>query len=115
MKDERKIIGQRLKEAREYLGLSQQEAASHLDIPRSAISLIETGQRGIDTIELKSFATLYQKPVSYITGEEAIPTVSPEIDVLARKADRLSPEDKETLIQYIEFLIQQSQAKKNDG
>ena len=46
MNDDARIrIGNKLKDAREYLGISQEEAAKIAEIPRSAISLIESGQR----------------------------------------------------------------------
>ena len=46
---ERADIGARLKEAREYLGLSQQEVATSLNLPRTAVSMIESGQRGVES------------------------------------------------------------------
>lgn len=67
--DPRTIIGRRLKEAREYLNLSQEEAASFAKISRSAISLIENGQRKLDSVELMNLAKLYQKPIAYFTEE----------------------------------------------
>ena len=39
MSDDQAAIASRLKEAREYLGLSQQEVADATGIPRSAVSL----------------------------------------------------------------------------
>lgn len=38
-------LGKRLKEAREYVGITQEEAASHLKVRRSAISEMEAGKR----------------------------------------------------------------------
>ena len=59
----------RLKEAREYVGVSQDKVAAYLDIPRSAISEIESGKRNISAIELKKLATLYQRPISWFTDD----------------------------------------------
>ncbi len=64
-------LGDRLKEAREYVGFSQEEVANHLGVPRSAISLIETGARKIDALELTKLAKLYQRGVAELTGEES--------------------------------------------
>ena len=36
--DERKTLGERLRDAREYLGFSQEEVAKYLDVSRSALS-----------------------------------------------------------------------------
>lgn len=115
MTNERDDIGARLKAAREYLGLSQQEVADQLQLPRSAISLIETGQRRLEAMELKAFAKLYQRPVAYFTGEQEAPILPSDVEVLTRKAEKLSPEDRETLLRYTEFLLQQAEAKNQDG
>ena len=46
---DRQKLGARLREAREYLGLSQDDVAKYLNIPRTALSHIESGQRGVDS------------------------------------------------------------------
>jgi transcriptional regulator with XRE-family HTH domain len=108
---ERKKISSRLKEAREYLGLSQQDVADKLKLPRSAISQIENGQRGVEALELKGLAKLYQRPISFFTGEEQQALEPSEVDVLAKQVNKLSPEDRETLLRYAEFLIQKATSK----
>src|SRR4051794_30459416 len=69
---DRQTLGDRLRIAREYVGLKQEEVARHVGIPRSALSNIEAGQRKVDALELARLAKLYQRPVSWFTGEEAI-------------------------------------------
>jgi transcriptional regulator with XRE-family HTH domain len=106
-KDEnRQILGTRLKEAREYLELSQDEVARILDIPRTAVSLMEAGQRKVDAIELKKLAEIYQRPIGYFTGEAgaAIPPVPESVQHLARTAAKLSDRDREELLQFAQFL-----------
>ncbi|MDD4932686.1 MAG: XRE family transcriptional regulator [Methylacidiphilaceae bacterium] len=58
-------LGQRLRRSRESAGLSQKEAATELGLPRPAISQIEAGKRGVDTLELMRLARLYGKPVTW--------------------------------------------------
>ena len=103
--DYRALLGARLKEAREYLELSQDEVAKVLNVPRSAISLIEAGQRKVDALELKQLAEIYQRPVGHFTGEiaEAAPA-SAEVQHLARAAAKLTDKDREELIRFAEFL-----------
>src|SRR5215831_14333364 len=87
---ERKELGERLREAREYVGLSQDEVARYLSIPRTALSHIETGQRRVDALELKKLAELYKRPVGYLTGEEPIGAELPdEVAHLARAVSGL--------------------------
>lgn len=45
---DRETLGDRLRIAREYVGLKQEEVARHLSIPRSALSNIEAGTRKVD-------------------------------------------------------------------
>jgi len=114
VKDEdRKTLGERLREAREYLGFSQEEAANFLGVSRSALSLIETGQRKIDALELKKLAGLYKRPVGYFTGEE-VEDISFGTDVkhLARKVSELSPDDREELGRFADFLRARKQKKE---
>ena len=107
--NERKEIGVRLKEAREYLGLSQQEAASAINISRSAISLIENGQRKVDLIELKNFSKLYQRAISFFTDDEIkLPKIS-ELSGLQRATKGLSRNDVREVLKFAEFLKSRSE------
>jgi len=110
--DERVIVASRLKEAREYLGLSQQEAAESVGIPRTAISLMESGQRKVDAIELMRLAKLYCRPIGFFTGEPVEETNS-DVQLLARQASSLSEQDRSELLNFSEFLLQR--AKKQDS
>lgn len=103
---DRKELGARLREAREYVGLSQDEVARYLSIPRTALSHIETGQRRVDALELKKLAQLYKRPVGYFTGEEKIGEELPtDVEHLARTAfDDLSSRDREELKRFAEYL-----------
>lgn len=53
-------LGERIKKFREDLGLSQEELASKLGVPRPSISQIESGQRDISSIELAKLAGIFQ-------------------------------------------------------
>ena len=55
----------RLRQAREDAGLSQTEAARRLDKPQSFISKVESGQRRLDVLELKTLAGVYGKELSF--------------------------------------------------
>ncbi|KAA0592082.1 helix-turn-helix transcriptional regulator [Azospirillum lipoferum] len=102
---ERQRLGQKLKDAREYLALSQDEVAKLLHLPRSAISLIEAGQRKIDAFELKKLSEIYQIPISKLTGDESESGVeSVSIKHLARTASKLSDRDREELLRFAQFL-----------
>ena len=63
-KDYKEII-ERLKKARLESGLAQQEVADKLGKPQSYISKIESGERRLDVAEIKKFAAIYKKDVSF--------------------------------------------------
>ena len=52
-------LGHNLRTAREGRGLSQQEVADLLSLPRTAITNIESGNREVSTLELTGLAALY--------------------------------------------------------
>lgn len=114
--NERADIGARLKEAREYLGLSQQDVATALNLPRTAVSMMENGQRGVDSLELKALAKLYQRPIAFFTGEEeALASgVGADVALLAKQVAKLSDQDRGELLRFSEFLTQRSQLRSRD-
>lgn len=63
-KEHKYLVGQ-LKKAREKAGLDQKEVAKLLGRTQSYVSKIESGQRRLDIIQLKKFAKIYKKDLSY--------------------------------------------------
>jgi transcriptional regulator with XRE-family HTH domain len=105
-------LGKRLKEAREYVGITQEEAAAHLKVRRSAISEMEAGKRGVGALEMKSLASLYQRPTSWFTGE-AEQQVPEDVAFLARTVSDLSENDRGELASFAEFLRSRSKVSKD--
>ena len=63
--EEHKYTIQRLITAREKANLKQEDVAKLLGKTQSFISKLESGQRRIDLVQLKTFAKIYKKPFSY--------------------------------------------------
>lgn len=63
-KDYKEIVN-RLKLTRIDAGLSQQAVADKFGKPQSYVSKIESGERRLDVAEIKKFAEIYKKEVSY--------------------------------------------------
>ena len=100
---------QRLRESREFLNLSQQFVSDQTGIPRSAISDIERGQRGVDSLELKRLAALYRMPIDYYLSDRAAEGVAAEADdptirALARAASQMTAAEKEEVLRFALFL-----------
>jgi len=62
---EHKYLVKKLKEARIQSGLDQVKVAKMLGSAQSHISKVEAGQRKIDIVQLKEFAKIYKKDISY--------------------------------------------------
>lgn len=108
--EERRRLGERLREVRTYLGLKQAEVAAHLRISRTALSDIENGKRRIEATELSRLARLYRHPVTYFTGEDTTTAVPIDVTQLVPDAAQLSPEDRDELRRFAEYLHARSRA-----
>jgi transcriptional regulator with XRE-family HTH domain len=114
---DRQTLGERLRQAREYVGLKQEEVARHLSIPRSALSHIEAGQRKVDALELTRMARLYQRQVTWFTGEDAVAAAElPEgVAHVARAAASLSSQDRQELARFADFLKSRAKSRAASG
>ena len=111
---ERRRLGDRLREARKYLGLKQEEVAAYLKIPRTALTDIENGQRRVEAIELTRLARLYRQSVAYFTGEdEASASLPAAVAHLARRVAALSTEDRAELSRFAEYLRSRSGGERS--
>lgn len=100
-------IAQRLREVREYLGLSQGLVADAVGIPRPSISMMESGQRKVSADELRKLAKLYRKPYEYFLGEEVVDEnaeSAESVTALFRTANDLSENDRLQVLRFAEFL-----------
>lgn len=101
---DRVALGARLKEAREYRGFSQGDVARHLGVPRSAISLIESGSRRVDALELRRLAELYKTTMEALTGVNQEGGEPESVRLVARAAADLSPQDRDEVLRFAQFL-----------
>lgn len=104
---EQERLATRLREAREYLGLSQEFVAIQLGVPRASISALEAGKRKVSSLELRDLARLYKRPLSYFLaeGEEVFGnSVDDTVRALFRATKKLSAEDRQQVLRFAEFL-----------
>ena len=69
MINDRKQFCFRLKQARLEAKLKQEVVARYLQIPVSAVSSFESGNRKLDAVELFMLGKLYQKPMEWFFNE----------------------------------------------
>jgi transcriptional regulator with XRE-family HTH domain len=95
-------LADRLREVREYLGLSQEFVAQQTGISRAAISAIENGKRKVEAMELTALASLYKYPVTYFLDGALEEPAS--VRAIARAATTLTDRDREQVLQFAQFL-----------
>lgn len=103
-------LAQKLKAAREAAGLSQEDVAEKLDLPRPAISQMENGNRKVQALELARLAKLYGKSLSDFADEAAKDTS--RMDALHRTARDLSEKDRDEVLRFAEFLRQKAEESR---
>lgn len=98
-------IGERLRLAREYVGLTQEEVASALGVSRPAVTKIEAGTRKVESTELNVMARLYRRTMEYLlTGREPAPQRPEQLAFLARAIKGLSERDLDEVARFAKFL-----------
>jgi Zn-dependent peptidase ImmA (M78 family)/DNA-binding XRE family transcriptional regulator len=77
-------LARRLKEARVNCGMTQEEVAAQLEIPRTAVVAIESAARAVSTLELSEFARLYRRSIPELvedaTGDQDLCVVLHRMD-----------------------------------
>ena len=81
-------VGKRIKELRDRDGLSQQDLAMVLKIPRTAVSEIELGTRRVSAEELVRVAEVFAVSADHLLGLTTPPTVTLQRKISKRKKAR---------------------------
>lgn len=100
--DDMQALAQRLRDSREYLGLSQEAVAEKLGVPRATISAVEGSKRKVNSIELRDFARLYRTSVERLLGQD--PEEDPVVSALYRTTTDLTDDDRRQVLRFAEFL-----------
>lgn len=95
-------LAARIRQERLYLGMSQADVATALDIPRAAVSALETGRRRVSGLELKGLAQLFGTSVDRLLGDVA--PEDPATAALFRATKDLSVDNKNQVLRFAEFL-----------
>ena len=97
---ERKLLAERLKEARKLAGISQGNVARIMGLHRPTISDIEAGNRRVSADELARLAGVYDVSVSWLLGQtpETIDPQDPRLELAARELAKLKPDDLDRLL-----------------
>lgn len=87
-------VSERLKRARQKMGLTQQEVATALGISREQVSYFETGSRPVSLSLLNKLANIYGYPLEHFVSEQK--SHEPEA-VIAFRASGIGDGDLQTI------------------
>jgi transcriptional regulator with XRE-family HTH domain len=104
-------LGQRLRDARELLGLTQEDTAGALGIQRTSVTSMEMGKRKVTSTELVRLAALYRRSVEWLLGQEPEATV--EGAALLRATSSLSERDQLQVLRFAQFLANAGPAPRD--
>ena len=93
-------LGTRLKKAREYLGLTQEDVAKLLGVSRVIITNIESGTRKVSADELEKFSKIYGRSMDELMNGKI---TEENVKMFARTFSELSEEDQEEIVNLIKF------------
>lgn len=99
-------IGARLKAAREAAGLTQEQVAKLLGLPRPAISEMESETRTVSAGELKQLAACYKVSLPWLAGEPSY-GADEKIKMAARRLSALRDEDMDTVMRIVDSFRRQ--------
>ena len=101
-------VSVRIKERRDKLGMTQTELAKAAKLTPAAISQFESGARKPAFDTLSSLADALKVTTDYLLGKKAHGyddlLADPKVSLMFRGIMDLSEEDKETLIEFYQFL-----------
>jgi len=109
----RTLLAQRLREARDYAGLSQDDVSSALGVSRPAVANIEAGKRKVEAVELEKLSTLYGRTVDYLLNGATREDDS-RVAFLARATHGLTESDFEEIARFAAFLRNSPRQRNKD-
>ena len=106
-----KLIGEKIRAAREMAHMSQKELAEKVGFESAtALSLIESGDRKISVDVLQRLADTLHLDLNYFLGKKE--EIAGSVKVALRSDKELSTRDKEEILKFIDFI---KSNKKKDG
>ncbi|MDD5751241.1 MAG: helix-turn-helix transcriptional regulator, partial [Candidatus Peribacteraceae bacterium] len=100
--DMKNLIGKRIRERRDALGMSQLDLAKTAEKESATyIALIESGERNVSTADLLKIAQALGTNIAFLTSDD--PKAAPVADIrYALNAEKhLTKEDRDTLLHII--------------
>jgi transcriptional regulator with XRE-family HTH domain len=102
--DEIEQMGQRIREAREHLGLTQEALAELIGRTRETISHYEIGDRAVVVTELPALAQALKVPIGYFFGDEE--PASELLVFLSAELDSMPPSKQRVILERLRIELE---------
>jgi DNA-binding XRE family transcriptional regulator len=106
-------LAKRLKNAREYLQLSQEYVAKQIGMHRTSLVAIEAGNRKVNSEELKQFSEIYGWTADELLYGKKENKVE-QSHVFARSFAELTDQDQQEILNLIEFKRQMKEQRNRN-
>jgi len=103
-------LAERIKKMREGLGLSQEDLAGKLKLPRPSISQLESGQRDISSLELAKLARIFE-----ISTDDLLSSDLEKSRYISEKDTKLPIFNKEKFKEVLLYILEKCGARANVG
>lgn len=115
-KENRAVIGSRIRQARKLAGLSQGQVAKLLSLHRPSVTEIESGNRKVSADEISKFADIFDVSTTWLLGEaeEKLASDDPRLQLAARELAKIKPDDLDKLLTLLSAMREKS-AQPGDG
>ena len=102
-----KTIGIRLKEARNNVGMYQEDAARSMEMSRPTLSAIEAGKRAVTAEEIKDFAGLYHVTTNWLLfgADQEEENRMQRLGAYYQLFMKLSGQEQKEVIQFMERIL----------
>lgn len=102
----RKVIADRVREARRISGLSQGQVAALLKLKRPSVTEMESGNRAISAEEITKLAEVFDVSVTWLLAEGSHPTTPQDerLQLAARELNKLKSKDLDRLMSILASL-----------
>lgn len=104
-------IGERIKERRIALGISQRKLADLMGYTNhSTIARIETGSVDIPQSKIVKFSEVLMVPISWLMcWDDEEPAIPPQRDEIADLLEGATDQQKREIVRYIKFILNQEE------
>lgn len=104
---DRRALGNRLKNERVALGLTQEQAAEYIGVSTSYVGMVERGERTVTLERLVLFAKCLHVTVDYLLFDESEISENRKTQQLLRLWNRASENEKNMILSLMKTVLSQ--------